>query len=204
MTWGDRVASLDLFGLTPREFYFRLASELGAEPWAGDDATTLQRRLADRVVADRALGVGVTLLVDGADQAGADTLSHLQRVLRSEQLGHGRVGVVIAADPARLVRLGDLVEQVIDLRVDLEPWDEGDTIEYLQVGLVEAGADGPLFDNEAITEIHRLSGGVPRRVTRLADHALLIGACEGAELVDVELVRAAEEAAGPAVIGSAD
>jgi type II secretory pathway predicted ATPase ExeA len=73
----------------------------------------------------------------------------------------------------------------------------------VQTALVEAGSTGPLFEDEAISTLHELSGGVPRRVSRLADFALLAGAAAGVDQVNVELVRAAcEEVAWPEVAGA--
>ncbi len=193
---GEVVAAVDLAGLAPREFYLRLATELGTEPGISDDHATLLRRVSDRLIANRAVGLETTLLLDGADLAGVDTLSHVRRVLRLESHTERRVAVVLAAEPTRLVQLGEIATELVDLRVDLEPWTETDTIEYLQMGLVESGADGPVFDYPALLEVYRLSGGVPRRVNRLADSALLIGAAEGAEQIDLATVQAAQEAVG--------
>ena len=86
--------------------------------------------------------------------------------------------------PVRIAaRLGEQLLEMIDLRIDLEPWDELDTIGYLQLALVEAGCQQPLFDDDSLSEIHRLAAGIPRRVNRLADYALPeIAACIEANL----------------------
>jgi general secretion pathway protein A len=46
---------------------------------------------------------------------------------------------------------------------------------YVQHRLTAAGAKWPIFDNEAIHEIYRLTHGIPRRINRLCDLALLVG-----------------------------
>jgi len=46
---------------------------------------------------------------------------------------------------------------------------------YVQHRLTAAGAKWPIFDNEAIERIHQLTHGIPRRINRLCDLALLVG-----------------------------
>ncbi len=50
-----------------------------------------------------------------------------------------------------------------------------DSIGYISHRLRLAGGDGSLFTREAISLIHELSGGIPRRINRLCDLCLLIG-----------------------------
>ncbi len=46
---------------------------------------------------------------------------------------------------------------------------------YIQHRLAAAGAKRPIFDASAIEEIHQLTHGIPRRINRLCDLALLVG-----------------------------
>jgi general secretion pathway protein A len=75
----------------------------------------------------------------------------------------------------------------------LLPWELADSIGYVQTALVEAGRFEPLFDEDALALLHELSGGVPRRLMRVADFALLAGAAAGAEKIDRGTVAAAQE-----------
>ena len=68
---------------------------------------------------------------------------------------------------------------MVDLRIDLEPWTASECVGYVQHALLESGCDQPAFDDEALETLASLSGGVPRRLNRLADHALLAAAAEG-------------------------
>jgi general secretion pathway protein A len=188
------VASLNLLGLSVREFQWQLAVALHAGPRMADDALRLGRRLDERLQQNYLQGETIVLLLDDADQAGADVLTQLARLV---QLPTGRVGnlsIVLAGNPTQMHRLGSRILELVDLRIDLEPWDGQDTIGYLQLALVAAGAEQPIFDDDALGEIHRLSGGVPRQVNRLADYALVAGSSAGLELVDAGTVAAAYEA----------
>jgi general secretion pathway protein A len=119
----------------------------------------------------------------------------VQRLLRTEAANGGWLTMIASANTAQLGRLGKGVLELVDLRIDLAPWDELDTIGYLQLALFEAGAERPLFDDQAMTELHRAAAGVPRGVNRLAEFALLAGAEHSQEIVDASAV----EAAGAAI-----
>jgi general secretion pathway protein A len=111
--------------------------------------------------------------------------------------------LVLIATPRGTQRLGEELLEAFDLRIDLEPWTEADMIGYLQHALIEAGGDRPIFDDEALSALHGLTGGIPRKVNRLADHALLGAAAEGCEMVDAAMVEAAHDALSWTATGSA-
>jgi type II secretory pathway predicted ATPase ExeA len=46
---------------------------------------------------------------------------------------------------------------------------------YIEHRLAAAGSKRPIFDASAIEEIHQLTHGIPRRINRLSDLALLVG-----------------------------
>lgn len=59
-----------------------------------------------------------------------------------------------------------------------------------------AGGSEEIFSSEAISRLHRESDGLPRRLNRLADLALLIAFAREAERPDAETIAiAAREAA---------
>ncbi len=188
------VAQVNLLGLSARELYLQLGVELQAAVRAEDDLPRLFRQLTDRIHENRLQGLSTVLLLDDADQAGPDLLPHLLRLAHLDAVGAGGLTLVLAANQARANRLGAGLLDLVDLRIDLEPWDELDTAGYLQLALFEAGAERPLFDDQALSEMHRLAGGVPRRVNRLADYALLAGSGSGQEVIDSITIQSAHEA----------
>jgi type II secretory pathway predicted ATPase ExeA len=68
--------------------------------------------------------------------------------------------------------------------------------------LVEAGADRPIFEDEALAALYALTDGIPRRVNRLADHALLGAAADGHDMVDAAMVESAHDAVSWTISGS--
>ncbi|HID22028.1 MAG TPA: hypothetical protein EYP14_06460 [Planctomycetaceae bacterium] len=51
-----------------------------------------------------------------------------------------------------------------------------------------AGRDRPAFSPDAIHQVYRLSGGVPRRINRVCDLALLAACSEEQQFVTGEVV----------------
>ncbi len=188
-------------GLSTREFYWQIASQLAAAVRVEDDQLRLFRQLSDRIVVNRLQDVPTVVLVDDAHQAGPDLLAQLVRLTQLDAVSPNPLTMVLAVREAQAARLGEQLLELIDLRIDLEPWDELDTIGYLQLALVDAGCQQPLFDDESLSEIHRLTAGIPRRVNRLAEHALLVGAGAGdaGEIIDTATIRAAHAALSPPV-----
>jgi general secretion pathway protein A len=194
-----QVARLNLLGLSVREFQWQLAVELHSSPRLGDDALRLTRRMEERLQQNHLQSETTLLLLDEADQAGADVVTQILRLVQLPASRVGNLTIVLVGSPAQASRLGSRLLDLVDLRVDLEPWDADDTTGYLQLALVAAGAERPIFDEPALTEIHRLSGGVPRLVNRLADYALVAGSSEGLDLIDEATIAAAHAALRPRV-----
>ncbi len=188
---GHAIATIDLLGISAREFYGQLATQLGARARVEDDLVRLFRLVNDRLHENQLQDISTIVLLDDADQAGPDLLKQISRLVRSAER---RLTFVVACNGSQVSRLGNLLLDRVDLRVDLAPWDELDTIGYLQLALVEAGAQRPLFDDTAMAELYHLTEGVPRRVQRLADYALLAGSGDALETIDVATIRAAHEA----------
>ena len=191
---GQSVAQVDLLALSSREFYWQLGNELHAAVRVCDDSIRLFRQLTDRLHENRLQGQQTVLLLDDLDQSGPDLQNQVLRLLRTEAAHAGWLTIVATANPNQLGRLSKGVLELVDLRIDLQPWDELDTVGYLQLALFEAGSQRPLFDDQAMSDIHRLAAGVPRTVNRLADFALLAGSNGSQELIDATTIQSANEA----------
>ncbi len=191
---GRAVAQVNLLGLSTREFYDQLGASLSVEVRPEYDVPQLFRRVADRLAANRLQGTSTVVLLDDADQAGADVLTQIARLTRIEPAtGAAALTLILSTDPAHTHRLPSQLLELVDLSIRLEAWEEVDTIGYLQLALVEAGSQRPLFEESALAELHRLAAGVPRRVNRLADIALLAGSSSGLETIDAATVQTVHE-----------
>jgi type II secretory pathway predicted ATPase ExeA len=104
------------------------------------------------------------------------------------------LGLVLVGQPELRARLaargGEAFRQRIGVAYHLGPLDLADTGRYLTHRLSVAGRQDPLFDPGAVEAIHRLSGGLPRRVNQLAAGALLEGFARGVAALSADVVEA--------------
>ena len=66
----------------------------------------------------------------------------------------------------------------------MKPMDPAESAAYLRHHLELAGRDEPLFADDAVTQLHRVSPGLPRAVNNVATAALIATAAAGKNLVD--------------------
>jgi type II secretory pathway predicted ATPase ExeA len=104
--------------------------------------------------------------------------------------------VVLAAESDRVSDLGGQLLRLVELRIDLSPWDLTDTHNYLTHCLARAGRPQSAFDEEAVMRIHELSQGIVRRIALLADLSLLAAAGGRLSIVDAHTIEAVYDELG--------
>ncbi|HET6440025.1 MAG TPA: AAA family ATPase [Anaeromyxobacter sp.] len=113
------------------------------------------------------------------------------------------LGLVLVGQPELRQRLkargGEAFSQRVGVAFHLGPLDSADTARYLVHRLEVAGRREPLFDAAAVEAIHRLSGGLPRRINQLAAGVLLEGFARELATLGAEAVAAVAEDLWPAV-----
>lgn len=189
---GREVAMASLADTSADELCWRIATQWSVGCAPSDDLARKHRRIADFARATHLSGGHAVLLLDDADRAPAETLGQIVRLLNVEA-SHSWLTALAATTPQHAHQLGPELLNKIDLRIDLEGWDESDTAAFVQFAVFAAGGDRPLFDGPAIATLHQLSHGLPRRVKLLAEHALLVSAGRGIDQVDTAAVEAAYE-----------
>lgn len=193
---GRPVARLSLVGLQPSELLALIGDDfsLGLSPTT--PLPLLWRAIDDRLAEHRVQQVDTVVLLDDADQAAGAVLGQVSRLVIAGGAPDARLTVVLAGQQERVGRIGSRLLDLVDLRIDLTPWAETETVEYLNDMLAEAGRETPIFDEDAVNRLHELARGIPRRVRRLADLSLLAGAGRQLDHIDAETVAAAFEELG--------
>jgi len=121
------------------------------------------------------------LVIDDAHRLPAEALTALLRLaeLQSASQQHA-LSLVLTGDiklKARLSGLNDIRQLWV---CELLPLDKQNTKMYLDYRLKQAGWVGTSpFDDAAVTRIHRLSGGIPGRINRVAEQLLIQYLAEG-------------------------
>jgi general secretion pathway protein A len=183
------VAQLGLLGVEPEEMLWLVAAGWGLNLDPTRSLASLWRAVTDRLIEYRYQQLEAVVLLDDADQADPQVLQHLTRLAHFDPSPEMRLTLVLASRNDGMSRLGDRLLDLADLRIEVEPWEPADTEQFLQTLLAQAGRQLPVFAEPAVARLHELAHGIPRRVSQLADLALLAGAGQelpqiGADVVD--------------------
>jgi type II secretory pathway predicted ATPase ExeA len=175
-----------------------LADELAAAPTADTAMGTSIRRLRATLAAAALRGERPLLVVDEAhlidDPA---TFETLRLLLNFTTDGPPDLSLLLVGAPEVLLHLPPGLADRLTARCVLGPLSESESAAYVLGRLAASGATGPLFDPEALALLHRAADGLPRRLNRLADLALLIAFAEGSPRPDARTVAIAAREATP-------
>lgn len=158
-----------------------LADEL-AGPQDGN--TSLQhsiRRLQRALMSNSEAGRHAIVIIDEAhlldDSASLETMRLL---LNFEHRSKPALTLLLVGHPSLLPTLDRTPEldERIGVKCLLRRFSLDETVSYATHRLNAAGATRPIFESGALEAVHHLSHGVPRRINRLCDLALLIGFAE--------------------------
>ena len=93
---------------------------------------------------------------------------------------------------SRINRMAQLDERIA-VKSTLQPFSEEETIGYVEHRLKVAGATRSCFNEQAMQTLIEIAGGVPRRINRLCDLALLVGYADQLDIVTEKEIEAAAE-----------
>lgn len=157
------------------------------------DYVTLFQQFQDFVVDEYAAGRHVVLIVDEAQNLGADTLEEL-RMLTNINAGKDEVlQIILVGQP----ELRDLIRQPqlrqfaqrVTAVYHLDPMDLSTTRHYIHHRLHHVGGQGDEISTKAITLIHTEAEGIPRIVNKLCDLSLVYAASAGKPQVGIAIVK---------------
>jgi general secretion pathway protein A len=152
--------------------------------------TRIWELLADRLEELRYEQTACLVALDDADLASAAVREQLARLSHLAATSQTQLTVLLASTLEGAGNIGQQWLDQVELRIDLAPWSEEETAEHVAHRLHQSGSAEPIFTDEAITALHELSGGIPRKVDQIAQLALLAGA--GQQLSEIDAVTLAE------------
>ena len=126
-------------------------------------------------------GRHAVLVIDEAHLiSSVHTFEALRLLLNFEQGGVPGMTILLVGEPAVLPVLDRMPqwEERLGVKCLLRPFSEAETAAYVEHRLRAAGATRSIIDPNAIPTLHGLTHGVPRRINRLCDLALLVGFAE--------------------------
>ena len=177
--------------LTRNEFFYLLGHKygLGEIENKGDFLVKFTRFLEEAHKKKK----NVVLIIDEAHCLEKEILEEI-RLLSNLETPHSKlINIILTGQPEFNEKLNvpDLraLRQRITLRYELEPLDLKETNAYVQLRMAKAGAkDAGIFTHAAIDSIYEYSGGIPRIINLLCDHALLTGFVKEAKIIDDKII----------------
>ncbi len=159
-----------------RGLYVAIVSALGANPRF--HKAEVMRQAHRRVV----------LVIDEAHLLSPEQLEELRLLTNADMDASSPFAGILVGQPtlSRRLRLGAFaaLDQRIATRFTLPPMDLAESMAYLRHHLTLAGRTDPLFADDAIARLHRVAGGLPRKLNNAATAALIAAAADGKALVD--------------------
>jgi len=185
---GAEAVLVSLRGVPPGEWLDLLLERLPLDHASRVEPTTAWQKLENRLRENRLLERPTVLVVDDLDQAPADAVAGLSRLIGSAEPRFAWTLVVGTATGATVGNLPDSLRNQAAMRIPLEPWSEADVGRFLTEAITRAGGDPTIFSPAAVATLTRFAEGLPRLVSRLAHLALAAAAGDGLAGVDASTV----------------
>ncbi len=161
-------------GIDPEWILTRIAMQLGIQEPATDRLTVL-RQLYERLLEIESQGRKAVILIDEAQMLQSrELMEEFRGLLNLEIPGKKLINIVFfgLTEIEDCLRLDEPLAQRVAVKYNLSSLTLEITTKYINHRLSVAGAKRALFDHQAIQEIHRFSGGVPRLINTLCDNCL--------------------------------
>ena len=179
--------------MSPAELLAYLADELAAAPTAASGIDQSVRRIKSFLADNEAAGKHAVIVVDEAHLIDEpETLEALRLLLNFQPRERAPLTLLLVGQP-RILPIIDRMpgfEERLAIKCLLRPLAVEETVSYVTHRLKAAEAKQPIFEPSALEAIHALAHGLPRRINRLCDLALLIGYAEERPTVTAEQVEA--------------
>ncbi|MCP4417955.1 MAG: AAA family ATPase [Chloroflexi bacterium] len=137
-------------------------------------------------------GISPILLIDEAQNLTHDTLKTIHHLFNFSTRNEFLIQIALFGQPElhkRIARFKSLSSRMYMAK--LEPFNLQQTKEMMQFRWTVAGGQELPFNQQAIAEIYRLTGGIARDICKLVNETLLRAAIENRQVVNKDTVLAA-------------
>lgn len=188
---GAETVLLSLRGLATGDWIELLLERLPLDPASRAEPLRPWQKLENRLRENTLMERSTVLVLDDIDDAPADALDGIGRLVGAAEPRFARTIVVGMATPEGLFRVPGAIRQRASLRIELAAWSEEDVAGFLSRAISRVGGDPGIFPAEATATLTRFTGGVPRAVSHLAQLSLAAAAGDGLDRVDAAAVERA-------------
>ena len=190
---GDEVTTALILNpsLSPQELLKVILEDLGLSPLMMEEKPKedLLRFFREILLEKAQSGTNTVLIIDEAQNLPNDTLEELRLLsnLETEKkklLQIILVGQVELEEKLKSAELKQL-DQRITIRYRLKPLSKADTIAYINHRLrIAGGGDNARFSPRVLSQVYKVSGGVPRLINITCERALMAAFVDGKNLIE--------------------
>ena len=130
------------------------------------------------------------------------TFETLRTLLNFATLGPPDLMLLLVGSPEVLLRLPSSLSDRLTRAACSDRLTEAESSSYVLGRLATAGALEPLFTPDALSAFHHASDGLPRRLNRLADLALLVAYADGLPRPDARAIAIAIRESEPETLAA--
>ena len=139
----------------------------------------------------------VLLIVDEAQRLNNKLLDQIRVLSNIELTDRKLINIFFVGQPEfknmLMANSNRAIRQRIAINYHINPLTESETGQYIEHRLKVAGATQKIFKSNAIREIFRFTGGYPRAINVISDHALLTGFASGLKSIDSDVIKECEQ-----------
>lgn len=191
----DRIVFSRIFNtrVDADQLFAMIADDFGIAT-SGKDKVTLLRELNDYLIEQFAAGRQPVLIIDEAQNLGAELLEEIRMLSNLETDNAKLLQIILVGQPELRATLADpgMVQfrQRININCNLTPLSVEEMRSYIFHRLEVAGnRDAVEFASEALEIVHRYSRGIPRLINIICDFIMLSAFAEETRQVAGEMVQ---------------
>lgn len=201
LEWLHREGHATAFIFNPRlsedQFFEFMMADFGVECDVHSKSQILLR-LNQWLLERYRAGETAALIVDEAQNLSPVVLEEIRLLTNFETYSEKLLQIILSGQPELDVKLRQpelrQLRQRITVRAKTYPLTEAEAQGYITSRLRIAGSDGQtIFAPEAIAAIYRYSGGIPRVVNVLCEHALISAFADQRKPVTEDIIRSVAE-----------
>ncbi len=156
-----------------------MLEDFGAPPSDRVNKFALLKQLNSFLLAELARGNNVVLIIDEAQNMKPKVLEEIRMLSNLETEKEKLFQIILVGQPELKKRLDSpelsQLRQRIAVRFHITPLEKDEVDKYIYHRLAVAGSNGDIrFAPDAIEEIYKYSGGIPRLINLVCDRAMLL------------------------------
>ncbi|MFO7709068.1 MAG: AAA family ATPase [Desulfobacterales bacterium] len=144
--------------------------------------------------AEHAAGKRLLLVLENAELQADEILEQVRLFSNMEEKGAKLINILLVGTSRLLERIESFELRALFQRCAVRRWVEPFSVEetgaYIRHRLMAAGSFLEIFTPKAVGLVQRLSGGAPRHINRVCEHALKRGGRAGLQRIDEKPLRA--------------